>query len=102
VLNGALQVVSASRSFYRNFAVTPDETVGRSIYDLGNRQWDIPALRELLETLLPRDRGFEGYVVEHDFPVIGRRRMLLNASRIVGQKGDTQLILLAMEESPCP
>jgi len=100
VLNGALQVVSASRSFYRNFRVTPENTVGRLIYDLGNRQWDIPALRELLETLLPRDRSFDGYVVEHDFPAIGRRRMLLNGRRIVGKTEGTQLILLAMEDVP--
>ncbi|MDO8359292.1 MAG: PAS domain-containing protein, partial [Devosia sp.] len=97
VLNGSLQVVSASRSFYGKFQVAPKDTVGRSIYELGNRQWDIPALRELLETVLPRDRGFDGYVVEHDFPAIGRRKMLLNGRRIVGKAGDTQLILLAME-----
>jgi two-component system CheB/CheR fusion protein len=75
--------------------------VGRPLYELGNRQWDIPALRELLETVLPRDRSFDGYAVEHDFPVIGWRKMLLSAHRIVGKTGDTQLILLAME-MPAP
>jgi two-component system CheB/CheR fusion protein len=97
VLDGALKVVSASRSFYRDFRVTPEATVGRPIYELGNHQWDIPALRELLETILPRDQSFDGYAVEHDFPAIGRRKMLLNARRIVGNKKDTQLILLAIE-----
>ncbi len=101
VLDGALCVVSASRSFYRRFHVAPEETVGRPLYELGNGQWDIPALRELLETVLPRDRSFEGYAVEHDFPFIGRCKMLLSARRIVGQTGDTQLILLAME-MPAP
>jgi two-component system CheB/CheR fusion protein len=102
VLNGALQVVSASRSFYSVFRTIPEETIGRPLYDLGNRQWDIPALRELLETILPRDRSFEGYVVEHNFPGIGRHRMRLNARRIVG-KTDTQLILLALDAaSPAP
>ena len=97
VLDGKLKVISASRSFYRDFRTTPEDTVGRHIYDLGNRQWDIPALRELLEDILPRDQSFEGYAVEHDFPTIGQRKMLLNARRIAGGSGDTQMILLAME-----
>jgi two-component system, chemotaxis family, CheB/CheR fusion protein len=97
VLDDALRVVSASRSFYQRFRVAPEETVGRRLYELGDRQWDIPALRELLETVLPRDRSFEGYVVEHDFPTLGRRRMLLSARRIVSKTADTRLILLAIE-----
>jgi len=98
VLDAKLQVVSASRSFYRVFRVTPENTVGNLFYELGNRQWNIPALRELLENILPRDQSLEDYVVEHDFPNIGQHKMLLNARRIVGDSGDTQLILLAMEE----
>ena len=101
VLDGELKVVFASRSFYERFHVAPEETVGRRLYELSNHEWDIPALRELLETVLPRDRSFDGYVVEHDFPVIGRRKMLLSARRIVGGRGDTELILLAME-MPAP
>jgi two-component system CheB/CheR fusion protein len=97
VLDGALQVVSASRSFYQRFRVTPEEIVGRPIYELGNHRWDIPALRELLETVLPRDRSFEGYAVEGDVPPIGRTKMLLSARRIVSKTRDTPLILLAME-----
>jgi two-component system CheB/CheR fusion protein len=98
VLDAKLRVVSASRSFYRVFQVTPENTVGNLLYELGNRQWGIPALRELLENILPRDQSLEDYVVEHDFPAIGQRKMLLNARRIIGDSGDTQLILLAMEE----
>lgn len=101
VLDGELRVVFASRSFYQRFNVAPGETVGCRLYELSDHQWDIPALRELLETVLPRDRSFDGYEVEHDFPVIGRRRMLLSARRIVGKRGDTQLILLALE-TPTP
>ncbi|HEX8989257.1 MAG TPA: CheR family methyltransferase, partial [Rhodocyclaceae bacterium] len=100
VLDQAMRVVTASRSFYLKFRVSPQETVGRVIYDLGNRQWDIPRLRELLETILPRDRAFDDYAVEHDFPVIGRRKMLLNARRIVGKSEEALLILLAMEDAP--
>jgi len=97
VVDAALRVVSASRSFYQRFHVVPEETVGRLLYELGNRQWDIPALRELLETVLPRHRSFDAFAVEHEFPVIGRCRMLVSARRIVGATGETQLILLAIE-----
>jgi len=97
VIDGALRVVSASRSFYQRFHVAPEETVGRLLYDLGNRQWDIPALRELLETVLPRHRSFDAFPVEHEFPAIGRCRMLVSARRVVGTTGETQLILLAIE-----
>jgi two-component system CheB/CheR fusion protein len=98
VLDGAYRVFSASSSFYRTFHATQEETVGRSLFDLGNHQWDIPALRDLLETILPRNQSFEDYAVEYDFPGIGQRKMLLNARRIVTKTGDTQLILLAMEQ----
>jgi two-component system CheB/CheR fusion protein len=96
VLDGKLQVVSASRSFYEHFQVEAVDTVGRKIYDLGNGQWKIPALRKLLEDILPKDQVIEGYVVEHDFPGLGQRRMQLNARRIVTAIGNTELILLAM------
>ena len=96
VLDNKLEVVSASRSFYQHFKVTPDETVGRKIYKLGNGQWDIAALRELLENILPRNQVMEAYVVEHDFVGLGQRRMVLNARRIVTAMGNTELILLAM------
>lgn len=96
VLDAALQVVSASRSFYAHFKVAPADTVGRKVYELGNGQWAIPALRELLESILPKSRAMDGYEVKHDFPGLGLRRMVLNARRIVTTGGDTELILLAM------
>ncbi len=70
--------------------------MGRKIYDLGNGQWDIPALRELLENILPQNQVIDGYVVEHNFPGLGPRHMVLNARRIVTALGNTELILLAM------
>ena len=96
VLDDKLQVVSAGRSFYQHFQVTPENTVGRKIYELGNGQWNIPALRQLLEDLLPQKETLDGYVVEHDFPGLGPRRMVLNARRIVTAQGNTELILLAI------
>ena len=97
VLDGSLQVISASRSFYRHFQVSPEETVGYKIYSLGNGQWNIRALRQLLGDILLREETIEGYVMEHDFPGLGRRQMTLNARRIVTAAGNTELILLAIE-----
>ncbi len=97
VLDGHLQVISASRSFYQRFQVSPEETVGRQLYDLGNRQWDIVALRELLESILPRDQTVDGFAVDCELPNVGRRKMMLNARRMAGESA---LILLAMEEVP--
>ncbi|RPJ07389.1 MAG: diguanylate cyclase, partial [Spirochaetaceae bacterium] len=98
VLDKDLRVVKASRSFYDVFRVKPEETIGQLIYDLGNKQWDIPKLRELLETILPQKATFDGYEVEHDFTTIGRRTMLLNARQIQRASGKERIILLAIED----
>ena len=98
VLDQDLRVVTASRSFYGVFKVQPQETVGQLIYDLGNKQWNIPKLRELLETILPQQATFENYEVEHDFATIGRRIMLLNARQIQRVLGMERIILLAIED----
>lgn len=99
VLDADMKVVSASRSFFAHFKTRPQDTVGSSIFTLGNGQWNIPALRELLETILPRDKSFDGFVVEHDFPVIGHCKLVLNARRVVGAADEPPLILLAMQEA---
>jgi len=97
-LDADLRVVKANRSFYDSFQVTPQETIGQLIYDLGNRQWDIPKLRTLLEEILPKDNKFDDYEVEHEFSNIGPKIMLLNARRINQQTLGSQLILLAIED----
>jgi two-component system, cell cycle sensor histidine kinase PleC len=97
-LDQDLRVVSVSRSFYEVFKVKPEQTVGQLIYDLGNKQWDIPKLRELLETILPQTTTFDNYEVEHDFATIGRRIMLLNARQIQRISGKERIILLAIED----
>jgi len=97
-LDEDLRVITVSRSFCNFFKVEPEETVGQLIYDLGNNQWNIPKLRELLEEILPSKTSFEAYEVEHDFATIGRRTMLLNA-RQIGQASDKRKkILLAIED----
>ena len=98
VLDGELRVLSASRFFYQFFKVKPEETEKQYIYDLGNRQWDIPKLRELLEGILPKTTTFDDYEIEHGFPDIGKRIMSLNARKIFSEGGKTQLIVLAMED----
>jgi PAS domain S-box-containing protein len=97
-LDQDLRVVSVSRSFYEVFKGKPEETVGKLIYDLGNKQWDIPKLRELLETILPQETTFDNYEVEHDFSTIGRRIVLLNARQIQRVLGKERIILLAIED----
>lgn len=98
VLDAEMRVVSASRSFYRRFQAAAGNTVGRSLFELGGGQWDIPSLRQLLETILPSGEAFDDYAVEHDFPALGHRKMLLNARRIVNGEEGAPLILLAFEE----
>jgi two-component system CheB/CheR fusion protein len=98
VLDPDLRVLSVSRSFYEFFKVKPEETIGQLIYDLGNKQWDIPMLRELLETILPQETTFDNYEVEHDFTTIGKRIMLLNARQIQREFGKERIILLAIED----
>jgi PAS domain S-box-containing protein len=94
VLGWDLRVRSANQPFYDTFRVKREETEGRLIYELGNGQWDIPRLRHLLEDVLPDNNAFDDYEVEHDFPEIGRKVMLLNARRL----DHLDLILLAIED----
>ncbi|GFO57244.1 hypothetical protein GMSM_42510 [Geomonas sp. Red276] len=98
VLTYDLRVLTANQSFYASFKVTPEETIGNFIYELGNRQWDIPKLRVLLEEILPQETVLNGYEVAHDFPEIGRKIMLLNAREIFGKRIGSHMILLAMED----
>ena len=98
ILDHDLKIITASRSFYDFFKVNPKETVGQFIYDLDNKQWDIPELRELLETILPQKTTFDNYEVEHDFAIIGRRTMLLNARQIKRTLGKERIILVAIED----
>jgi transcriptional regulator with GAF, ATPase, and Fis domain len=98
VLDGALRVQSASRSFYRTFQTTPGVTEGRLLYQLGSGDWDIPALRRLLEEILPKESMVENFEVTKDFPSLGRRAMLLNARKLPGENNPAGRILLAIED----
>jgi chemotaxis protein methyltransferase CheR len=98
VLKPDLTIQFANRSFYRTFAVTPEDTVGRKLYELGDGQWDIPALRSLIETILPERATIEAFEVDHVFPSIGRRTMVLNARMVHHSGNHTKRILLAIED----
>jgi two-component system CheB/CheR fusion protein len=98
VLDSDLRVQSANASFYKTFNVSADQTANRFFYDLGNRQWDIPDLRRLLGEILPEKKRMDDFIIEHEFPVIGRRTMQLNAREIPQQDGAARLILLALED----
>ena len=98
VLGSDFKIVKANQSFYHTFNVTPQDTEGALIYDLGNRQWDIPRLRELLEDILPQNSIFNDFEVEHHFEGIGPKLMHLNARRLHGDATRPPLILLAIED----
>jgi two-component sensor histidine kinase len=98
VLDKQLRVVAASRSFYLTFHVNRQDTQGQLFFELGNGQWDIPALRALMEKIVPEQIALEGYEVEHDFPDIGRRIMVLNARKIFYEDDDHTTLLLAIED----
>lgn len=94
-----LRVVSGNHAFYDFFQVSPEETAGRSIFGLGQGQWDIPELRRLLAEILPESTILRDFRVEQDFPGLGPRTMLLKARRMEHQGDGAQLILLALEDT---
>jgi two-component sensor histidine kinase len=98
VLDKALRVIAASRSFYSLFQVTPEDTQGRLLYELGDGQWDIPKLRLLLEKIIPEHGVMENYDVEEEFPGAGRRTMCLNAREVFYEGGADPTILLGMQD----
>jgi diguanylate cyclase (GGDEF)-like protein/PAS domain S-box-containing protein len=98
VLNADLKILTANHSFYETFKVTSADTIGNFIYDLGNRQWDIPKLRVLFEEVLPNSSVFNNYEVDHNFLGIGHKTILLNAREIYRENIGSHIILLAMED----
>ena len=104
ILDKDFQVMTANESFYKTFKVEKKDTENKVVYKLGNGQWDIPALRNLLEDILPKHTFFNGFEVSHKFPSIGDKTMILNARQIYFKEGTTSktfptpIILLAMED----
>jgi len=103
ILDKDLHVMAANESFYRMFQVEQKDTENKFIYELGNGQWNIPALRKLLEEILPKNTFFKGFEITHEFPFIGRKVMILNARQIhTVENGNPPLlppiIFLAIED----
>lgn len=98
VLDSSLRVQTANRSFFNTFKVSEQETLGRNVYDLGAKQWDIPQLRKILSEVISKKQAFENFEVSFNFPAIGHKIMLLNAREIQNKSGDSGLILLAFED----
>lgn len=103
ILDKQFKVLAANESFYKLFQVDQKDTEGKIIYKLGNGQWDIPALRKLLEDILPKNTFFKGFEVDHDFPVIGHHTIILNARHIYSRDVTTSvlfppIIMIAMED----
>jgi two-component system CheB/CheR fusion protein len=99
ILSADLRVKIANQSFCKFFQTKPDHTQGKFIYNLCDRAWDIPRLHELLEKILPEKSTFEDFSIEHDFPGIGRKTLLINARRLSPEVGQPPLILLALEDA---
>ncbi|WP_312010092.1 PAS domain-containing protein [Bradyrhizobium neotropicale] len=91
-------VLTANRGFYETFSVSRDDTVGRSLFDLGDGQWDIPELRRLVSDIIPKSAAIVGYEVEAEFPTIGRRTMLVSARRLVHPDNNSTSILILFED----
>lgn len=98
ILDKDLKIVSANESFYNFFLTEEKETEGRMIYDIGNKQWDIPHLRKLLEDILPKNTFFKNYEIEHVFPTIGKKFLALNARMVFVDEEGAPMIILAMED----
>jgi diguanylate cyclase (GGDEF)-like protein len=98
VLNDSLRVVAANRTFYRTFQVSPSETVGRFIFELGNGQWNIPDLRKQLDQVLSMGSMIEAFEVNHEFLTIGFKSLLLNAQEVLLSYTTRKTILLAMKD----
>jgi len=103
ILDKDFRVMAANEAFYKMFQVGLKETEGKMVYDLGDGQWNIPALKKLLEDILPKKTFFKGFEVDHDFPIIGRKIMILNARQIHNEDDIVSgifppIILLAMED----
>jgi two-component system CheB/CheR fusion protein len=98
ILEQDMRIKSANKAFCKLFKVTENDSIGISLYKLGNNQWNIPRLRKLLEEIVPKNNHFENFEVQHSFPDIGAKTMLLNAHRIIQQSTNQELIILAISD----
>jgi nitrogen-specific signal transduction histidine kinase len=98
LLDSDLRIICGNDAFYRFFLVTSEDTEKKLVYDLGNGQWNSPQLRKLLEDILPKSTFFKDFEVEHEFPLIGKKIMIVNARIMYGKKDEKPFIIMAMED----
>jgi two-component system, chemotaxis family, CheB/CheR fusion protein len=98
VLSPDFRVKMANRAFYSIFQVSEEDTEGRLLFELGNRQWNVLRLRQLLDDVVQRDKKFESLEITHDFPGIGQKTMLLNARKVVQRNPAQAIILVAIDD----
>ena len=98
VLDADMRVQMANPAFYQTFGTTPEKTENRLLYELGNRQWDIPELQRMLESILLRQAILTNFEVIHTFESIGSKTMLLNARTVIRHNSEAPLVLLAIED----
>lgn len=98
ILDSDMQIISANRSFYKKFMITKEEIEGELLFNISNKQWNIPELRVLLEDILPKNSVFNDFEVDCNFQSMGNRIMYLNARKMVDDKKDSVIILLAIED----
>lgn len=98
ILDKDLRIISGNDAFYKTFLVTKEETEKKLVYDLGNGQWNSPQLRRLLEDILPKSTFFKDFEIEHEFPLIGKKIMMVNARTLFTKGNDSRLVIMAMED----
>jgi nitrogen-specific signal transduction histidine kinase len=102
ILDAKLYILSANEAFYRTFQTMAKDTEGKQIFKLGKGQWNIPALRRLLEEVLPKESFFRDFEVEHEYPIVGKKLMLMNAREVFEpqhvRQHSPKMIILAMED----
>lgn len=93
VLDEKLTIISTSNSFNKKFGFKPQEPDGQLFYNLGNGEWNIPALRVLLEEVIPHHTVVENYEVQHTFSSLGKRIMLVNAREIKYENKQKKMLI---------
>ena len=101
VLGSDLNIITANRSFYNQFILKSEDTIGKFFFDVGDEQWNFPNLRKLLDQVLTENLVFEGFEIQHKFPRLGYKKLLLNARKIIRHKTGNDMILLAIEHVNC-
>jgi two-component system CheB/CheR fusion protein len=98
LLDHEFKVERATSFFYNQFLLTPEETEGLSVYEIGGGQWNIPAMRTLLQEMLPQNSQVKDFVIDHEFQRVGRKRIFLNMRSLEGQNLQDSLILISVNE----